>query len=83
MSLSNPTPRNWNSFMGGLSDDSYVVAQGQYPYGFGVDIRRFPRFAQLQRKQSATVGTLGLGQSAILTSTGNLFICDDGGYVTY
>lgn len=50
---------------GGLSDDAYYVAPGQFPSGYGVDVRRYPRFVQLQRKQDSTIS---LGSSLALSA---------------
>lgn len=59
MSLRNPTPRHFRNFMGGMSDDSYITAEGQYPYAWGVDVRRNPRFVTLQRAAHTQVTTTG------------------------
>lgn len=53
------------NFSGGLSDDAYYVAPGQFPSGYGVDVRRYPRFVQLQRKQNST---LALGTSLAISA---------------
>lgn len=58
------------NFSGGLSDDAYYVAPGQFPSGYGVDVRRYPRFVQLQRKQDSTLSFSGLAISALYKNPG-------------
>lgn len=69
--------RNFGSFSGGLSDDAYFSQKGQFQYSEGIDIRRFPRFAQLQRKNTALFSTTNLVYCTIGESAnGNTFFCE-------
>lgn len=62
--------------MAGLSDDAYIAAQGQFSYGFGIDIRRNARFIQLQRKQLKMFTTTGIVNTFALIDNNDLFAFD-------
>jgi hypothetical protein len=73
--------------MGGMSDDSYITAEGQYPYAWGVDVRRNPRFVTLQRAASTRVTTTGapmcFGKVPQGGGQSDTFVMTDSGYVYY